>query len=75
MVCVKKKKILGPPGGSVVKNLPANAGDTGLIRGPGRSHMVQSSWARVLQLSSLCSRAQGSKLVSPHAAAAESQAP
>ena len=25
------------PGGSVVKNLPANAGDTGLIPGPGRS--------------------------------------
>ena len=27
------------PGGAVVKNLPANAGDTGLIPGPGRSHM------------------------------------
>ena len=25
------------PGGSVVKNLPANAGDTGLIPGLGRS--------------------------------------
>ena len=25
------------PGGAVVKNLPANAGDTGLIPGPGRS--------------------------------------
>ena len=27
----------GFPGGSVVKNLPANAGDTGLIHGCGRS--------------------------------------
>ena len=27
------------PGGPVVKNPPANAGDTGLISGPGRSHM------------------------------------
>ena len=27
------------PGGSVVKNPPASAGDTGSIPGPGRSHM------------------------------------
>ena len=27
------------PGGPVVKNLPANAGDTDLILGLGRSHM------------------------------------
>ena len=33
---------LGFPGGSVVKNLPANTGDTGLIPGRGRSHMLQS---------------------------------
>ena len=26
------------PGGTVVKNPPANSGDTGLIPGPGRSH-------------------------------------
>ena len=31
------------PGGSVAKNLPANAGDTGLIPGPGRSHILQSN--------------------------------
>ena len=31
------------PGGTVVKNPPANAGDTGLIPGPGRSHMPQSN--------------------------------
>ena len=34
------------PGGAVVKNLPANAGDTGTSPGPGRSHMLQSNEAR-----------------------------
>ena len=33
----------GFPGGAVVENLPANAGDTGLSPGPGRSHMLQSN--------------------------------
>ena len=33
----------GFPGGAVVKNLPANAGDTGLSPGPGRSHMPRSN--------------------------------
>ena len=33
----------GFPGGAVVKNPPANAGDTGLIPGPGRSHMLWSN--------------------------------
>ena len=33
----------GFPGGAVVKNQPANAGDTGSIPGPGRSHMLGSS--------------------------------
>ena len=31
------------PGGPVVKNLPASEGDTGLIPGPGRSHMLWSN--------------------------------
>ena len=31
------------PDGPGVKNLPANAEDTSLIPGPGRSHMPQSS--------------------------------
>ena len=31
------------PGGVVVKNPPANAGDTGSIPGPGRSHMLWSN--------------------------------
>ena len=33
----KEKKVLGFPGGSVVKNPPANAGDMGSIPGSGRS--------------------------------------
>ena len=33
----------GFPGGAVVKNLPANAGDTGSSSGPGRSHMPRSN--------------------------------
>ena len=38
-----KSNQLGFPGGSVVKNLSVSAGDTGLIPGPGRSHMLQSN--------------------------------
>ena len=33
----------GFPGGAVVENLPANAGDTGSSPGPGRSHMLWSN--------------------------------
>ena len=36
------------PGGSVVKNPPANAGDMGWIPGLGRSHMLQSNYWRPL---------------------------
>ena len=32
----------GFPGGLVVRNLPANAGDMGSIPGTGRSHMSQA---------------------------------
>ena len=31
------------PGGPVVKNLPANAGDMGSIPGPGRLHMLRGN--------------------------------
>ena len=41
------------PGGAVVKNPPANAGDTGSSPGPGRSHMLRSNEARAPQLLSL----------------------
>ena len=39
------------PGGTMDKNLPASAGDVGLIPGPGRFHMPRSlcSWAHELQ--------------------------
>ena len=33
----------GFPGGAVVENLPANAGDTGSSPGLGRSHMSRSN--------------------------------
>ena len=38
------------PVGPVVRNLPTNAEDTGLILGPGRSHMPQSNKAHSQQL-------------------------
>ena len=31
------------PGGQLVKNPPASAGDTALIPGPGRFHMAQAN--------------------------------
>ena len=34
---------VGFPGGAVVENLPANAGDTGSSPGLGRSHMLRSN--------------------------------
>ena len=39
----KSKAEMGFPGGTVVKNPPASAGDTGSSPGPGRSHMPQSN--------------------------------
>ena len=41
--CTEKNVDLGFPGGAVVENLPANAGDTGLSPGLGRSHMPWSN--------------------------------
>ena len=38
-----KSSFLDFPGGAVVKNPPANAGDTGSSPGPGRSHMPRSN--------------------------------
>ena len=40
---IKKSTNRDIPGGTVVKNLPANAGDMGSSPGPGRSHMPQSN--------------------------------
>ena len=38
-----KSLFWGFPAGAVVKNLPANAGDTDSSPGPGRSHMPRSN--------------------------------
>ena len=51
--CPSKVRELGFPGGAVVENLPANAGDTGSSPGLGRFHMPRSNWAREPQLLSL----------------------
>ena len=47
----------GFPGGTVVKNPPANAGDTVSSPGLGRSHIPRSNKARAPQILSLLSRA------------------
>ena len=40
---IKIKNFWDFPGGTVVKNPPANAGDTGSSPGPGSSHMPRSN--------------------------------
>ena len=40
---IEKWKNWDFPGGAVVKNPPANAGDMGLSPGLGRSHMLRSN--------------------------------
>ena len=65
----------GFPGGAVVENLPADAGDMGSSPGLGRSHMLWSNWAREPQLLSLCSRARKPQLLSLCATTSESHAP
>ena len=50
---IQKDTCMGFPGGAVVENLPANAGDMGSSPGLGRSHMPRSNWAREPQLLSL----------------------
>ena len=49
----------------MVKNPPANAGDTGSSPGLGRSHMLQSKKTHVSQLLSLRSRAREPQLLKP----------
>ena len=50
---IKKYSLRGFPGGAVVENLPANAGDAGSSPGLGGSHVPRSGWAREPQLLSL----------------------
>ena len=45
---IKLEKKEGFPGGSVVKNLPSNAGVTGSSPGQGKSHMPSSNKACAL---------------------------
>ena len=62
------------PGGAVVETPPANTGDKCSSPGLGRSHMLQSNWAREPQLLglriwSLCSATREAAIVrGPHAA-------
>ena len=62
-------------GGTVVKNPPANAGNTGSSPGLGRSHMPRSNQARAPQLLSLRSRAHKPQLLSLCAATTEAREP
>ena len=63
-----KRQIQGFPGGSVVKNPPANAGDTSSIPDPGRSHVP---WKKI----SPCATTIESVLQSPGTATAEPLCP
>ena len=63
------------PGGTVVKNRPASAGDMGLIPGPERSHMPWSNKACAPQLLSLRSRACEPQLLSLCAATTAARVP
>ena len=63
------------PGGAVLKNPPANEGDTGSSPGPGRSHVPRSNSAHAPQLLSLRSRAHEPQLLSLRATATEGRMP
>ena len=69
----KRQPLLSFPGGTVVKSLPANAGDTCSSPGPGRSHMPQSNWACVPQLLSPC--AATTEAHAPRACASQQEKP
>ena len=70
-----KTRPQGFPGGSVVKNPPAIAGDTGSIPDLGRFHKPQSNQTRAPQLLSLRSRDREPQAVSPQASTTEVHAP
>ena len=61
----------GFAGGTVVKNPPADAADTGLIPGPGRFPHAAEQLTRAPQLLSLHSRAHEPQLLSQHATTTE----
>ena len=74
LVWLLKIMLQGFPGGAVVENLPASAGDTGSSPGLGGSHVPWSNWAREPQLLSLrvwslCSATREAAIVrGPHTA-------
>ena len=43
IILISRSELQGFPGGAVVENLPANAGDMGSSPGLGRSHMPRSN--------------------------------
>ena len=59
----------------MIKNPPANAGDTSLSPGPGRSPMSWSNEAHAPQLLSLDSRARDPQLLSLRATTTEARMP
>ena len=63
------------PGGAMVKNPPASAGDTSSSPGLGRPHLPRSNEAREPQLLSLRSRAREPQLLSPCATTTEAHVP
>ena len=62
---IKKENMWGFPGGAVIENPPANAGDAGSSPGPWGSHILRSNWAREPQLLSLRSRVPETQLPKP----------
>ena len=65
----------GFPGGAVVKNPPANAGDTGSSPGPGRSHTLRSNKACKPQLLSPRATATEPEFYSLRAITTEARTP
>ena len=68
----------GFPGGSVIMKLPADAGDTGLIPDPGRSHRaykLKVNQAYEPQLLNRCFRAQELELLRPDGTTANAHVP
>ena len=75
MYCSTKNNFRGFPGGSLVKNPPASAGDMGSTPDPGRSYMSQSNQAHLPQILSLWSKVQMPQLLSLCTATTEAHVP
>ena len=61
----KRQMTAGFPAGSVIKNLPVNTGDMGLVPDLGRSHVPWSTKAHAPPIWSLCSGVQELQLLKP----------